>query len=133
MKRNEFHICSVHGRRVDHLHGEHPLFPGVRSVYHSRVVMAEHLGRQLTKQEHIHHKDGNKLNDKIDNLEILSSSEHKRLHMRESPPKWNVETAKSMSQKSKDRCTPEWRAAVSERVKRQHAEGKFGRATWNRG
>lgn len=28
--------------------------------------------------------------------------------------------------KAKARCTPEWRAAVSERVKRQHEEGRFG-------
>ena len=30
------------------------------------------------------------------------------------------------------RCTPEWRAAVSARVKEQHKRGKFGRATWSK-
>lgn len=30
------------------------------------------------------------------------------------------------SESAKARCSPEWRAAVSERVKRQHAEGRFG-------
>lgn len=33
--------------------------------------------------------------------------------------------------RAKERCTPEWRAAVSERVKAQHAAKKFGRATWS--
>ncbi len=34
-----------------------------------------------------------------------------------------------MSAAAKARCTPEWRAAVSLRVKAQHAAGKFGSAT----
>jgi group I intron endonuclease len=34
------------------------------------------------------------------------------------------------STKAFDRCTPEWRAAVSLRVKEQHAAKKFGRSTW---
>jgi group I intron endonuclease len=34
---------------------------------------------------------------------------------------------------SKSRCTPQWRKAVSERVKRQHAAGKLGQTTWSEG
>lgn len=38
-----------------------------------------------------------------------------------------------MSARAKARCTPKWKAAVSKRVKAQHAAGKLGRATWKPG
>lgn len=46
-----------------------------------RKVMADFLGRALETTEHVHHKDGNKLNNNISNLEILSASEHMKHHM----------------------------------------------------
>lgn len=48
-----------------------------------RVVMERHLGRRLKRSEHVHHKDGNRQNNAIENLEILTSSEHTRIHKRE--------------------------------------------------
>lgn len=39
-------------------------------VMEHRVVMEQVLGRPLTKDERIHHKDGNKLNNVPDNLEL---------------------------------------------------------------
>jgi hypothetical protein len=46
-----------------------------------RVVMEEYLQRELEKGEHVHHCDGNKLNCSIENLELVSASEHGRCHM----------------------------------------------------
>ena len=46
-----------------------------------RLVMERHIGRKLTSTECVHHKDENKTNNSIDNLEILSRSEHKKLHV----------------------------------------------------
>lgn len=45
-----------------------------------RYVMEQHLGRLLTTEETIHHKDGNKQNNNINNLELLSNSQHVTLH-----------------------------------------------------
>lgn len=45
-----------------------------------RYVMEEYLGRPLLANEHVHHKDGDKGNNNIDNLELLSASEHLKLH-----------------------------------------------------
>lgn len=47
-----------------------------------RYVMEKHIGRCLKSTEHIHHKDGNKKNNSIDNLEILGASEHMKSHRR---------------------------------------------------
>lgn len=44
----------------------------------ARVVLECHLGRQLTAQETVDHIDGNKLNDSVENLRILSRAENAR-------------------------------------------------------
>ena len=49
--------------------------------YEHRVRMQNHLGRKLLPGEVIHHKDGDKLNNEIENLELLpSQSAHMKLH-----------------------------------------------------
>jgi len=45
-------------------------------VTEHRWVMEQHLGRKLKPSEHVHHVDGNKANNKISNLRILSNREH---------------------------------------------------------
>lgn len=49
-------------------------------IFEHRLVMSEHLGRPLLREEHVHHKDGDKLNNDISNLEIISLAEHTALH-----------------------------------------------------
>jgi HNH endonuclease len=48
---------------------------GERILLH-RHLMQEHLKRKLTKDEIVHHIDGNKLNNDIKNLLVISQSEH---------------------------------------------------------
>lgn len=45
-----------------------------------RFLMQQHIGRKLRTYEHVHHKDDNPLNNSIDNLEILTQSQHMSLH-----------------------------------------------------
>lgn len=47
------------------------------------VKMEERLGRPLMKDECVHHIDGNKLNNDENNLALLTTSGHARLHRRE--------------------------------------------------
>jgi len=47
-----------------------------------RVVMERHVGRHLSRKEHVHHKNGDTLDNRIENLELLTHSEHSRHHGR---------------------------------------------------
>jgi hypothetical protein len=50
--------------------------------------MEKHIGRRLSRNEVVHHKDENKSNNDINNLEIMSRSDHSRLHApTNTPPK----------------------------------------------
>lgn len=48
-----------------------------------RVIMENHLGRLLDKDEVVHHKDHNKFNYFIDNLEVMDKRAHNALHASE--------------------------------------------------
>ena len=73
----------VHGYRViykpDHKYATKWVC-GPGFVFEHRYVMECFLGRSLRADEHVHHKDGNKLNNSLDNLEVLSREDHARLH-----------------------------------------------------
>ena len=45
-----------------------------------RYVMEQHLGRKLGRDEVVHHINGDKRDNRIENLEVMSLSEHGRLH-----------------------------------------------------
>lgn len=44
------------------------------------ITMERLIGRRLEKNEVVHHKDGNKRNNAISNLVLMTRSEHARLH-----------------------------------------------------
>lgn len=43
-------------------------------------VMEQHLGRRLTRSEVVHHKNGDKTDNRLENLEVMTVSEHMRHH-----------------------------------------------------
>jgi hypothetical protein len=49
-----------------------------KTIYVHRLIMEYHLGRPLHTSEVVHHKDGNGLNNALDNLEILFVERHNR-------------------------------------------------------
>lgn len=55
---------------------------GVREkpIPYHRFIMEKYIGRKLLSNEVVHHIDKNILNNSIDNLLLLTKSEHTRLH-----------------------------------------------------
>lgn len=51
-----------------------------RRVKQHRMVIETLIGRKLLPTEDVHHKNGNKLDNNPDNLEVVDRGEHSRLH-----------------------------------------------------
>lgn len=62
-------ICPSHPRRTKNNY-----------VLLHRVLMENKLGRFLLTNEEVHHRDENGKNNSLDNLTVMSRSEHRRLH-----------------------------------------------------
>jgi hypothetical protein len=55
---------------------------GTRVAYY-RGVVAAHIGRLLTSDEHVHHVNGDAGDDRIENLQVVTASAHMSLHQPE--------------------------------------------------
>ena len=49
-------------------------------VSYPRLLVEEYLGRKLLPEEDVHHKDGDKTNNNIDNLEVVLHGTHQKQH-----------------------------------------------------
>lgn len=64
---------GLQGRAYFNIHYE----DGTRTTkLRSRMMMEEHLGRTLRTDEHVDHKNGDHTDDRLENLQVLSDSDH---------------------------------------------------------
>ena len=59
---------------------EHPLATTDGRVFYHRHLMSMKLNRWVTNKEEVHHIDGNRENNSLDNLQLLTKSEHSKIH-----------------------------------------------------
>jgi hypothetical protein len=60
----------------------HPFSTKRGYVLEHRLVMEKILGRYLSKDEEVHHINGTKTDNRIENLQLISPSDHMKLHMK---------------------------------------------------
>ncbi|MFA5378056.1 MAG: HNH endonuclease [Dehalococcoidia bacterium] len=71
-----------------------------RYSWEHRVIMENHLGRLLTEDEHIHHINGVKTDNRVENLELHSNSDHRKLHWDNTPSEEKSEKMSLMRAKA---------------------------------
>lgn len=59
---------------------DHPMANHQGHVAEYRLILAEALGRMLSRDEHVHHLDLDENNNAIENLVLVTRGEHARIH-----------------------------------------------------
>lgn len=60
---------------------DHPDATNDGYVMQHRLIMEQHIGRRLEKNEVVHHKNRNRADNRLENLQLMTASEHMSMHM----------------------------------------------------
>lgn len=67
--------------KTNHINGYFIITRKGRTYLEHNFIMEESIGRKLEKYEVVHHINGNKKDNRIENLKLMTRSEHTSFHM----------------------------------------------------
>ena len=73
-------IVLKDGEYFSKQHGRFIVYENGERKYRSRAVMEKYIGRDLMPGEIVHHLNGDKTDDRIDNLELMTHQRHNNIH-----------------------------------------------------
>jgi hypothetical protein len=59
---------------------DHPMSDAQGYVLEHRLVVSDHIGRPLTADEHVHHVNEQRDDNRVENLQLLTAAEHAQHH-----------------------------------------------------
>lgn len=78
----------------------HPMDVGNGYAYEHRMIMAKNLGRWLSSEEIVHHKNGIKTDNRLENLILTSRSDHNSHHIKNGDNPKSIVTGKFIGKKA---------------------------------